>query len=320
MTGLIVDAFAGPGGWDEGARAVGHTGPLLGIELDMDACRTAVIAGHARVRADVATFPLRRLIGRVDGVIASPPCQSFSQAGQRLGLADDRGQLVWQPLRWARALMPRWVACEQVPEVLPIWQIIAADLREQGYSTWAGVLNAADYGVPQTRTRAFLVARRDGVPARPPVATHGRDATPGLFGDVKPWVTMADALGWDEVDRPARTVCGNRTPQWAYGVANSYGTGWTLMSAGRTGEGRPRAAEVSPAATLTGRGTAAWVRGDESRQLTYREAGILQGFRADYPWHGNSTSRLGQVGNAVPPPLAAAILRPLVGQSRAVAA
>lgn len=344
---MIADLFAGPGGWDEGARLAGYTGELVGLEWDMPACRTAVAAGHARIRADVATYPTAPFAGKVDGLIASPPCQSFSQAGNRRGLEDPRGELVWQPLRWARDLRPRWVACEQVPDVLPIWQILAAALRELGYTAWTGVLNSADYGVPQTRKRAILVARLDGRTV-PPEPTHSRQSEEGLFGSLLPWVTMAEALGWHGVDRPARTVCGDRSPRWAYGAGNSYATGWTLMSAGKTGEGRHRRADAAPAATITGKGTAAWVHerpattvcGDprigrpghkdrdqgeaqfaqDSVRVSVTDAGLLQSFRADYPWQGNKTEQFGQVGNAVPPLLAAAILRPLLATAQEVAA
>lgn len=494
---MILDLFAGAGGWDEGARLAGYTGPLLGIDLDRDACATATAAGHPRIRADVATYPLAHLVGRVDGLIASPPCPTWSAAGDGAGKLDlpavqrlvtefdggcgypgdhqwhdQRSHLVAQPMRWARDLRPRWVALEQVPPVLPIWRHIAALLRGHGYRTWCGILSAEEYGVPQTRKRAILIARLDG-PALPPPSTHqpyraGREplVDDDLFGaPLPPPVSMAEALGWDGVDRPARTVCGARRPRWAYPPANSYDVGWTLqpgmashpndrtqprtldapattvafghsamvwveqverrgagmtdrhgdrparhlddpsrtITAGARGgpaldwvmrsnystNGDPDnrderrldepAATVTakakgaqwrlapagatsdmvdprpvdqPAHTITGKATAAWVAdrpattvqgdpriwppghkvnaddrrrhpdaderygdraGTHAVQVSVDEAAVLQSFPPGYPWQGNTTSRYLQVGNAIPPRLAAAILAPLVG-------
>lgn len=224
-----VDLFAGPGGWDEGALPFGLT-DVVGIEWDGDACATATAAGHLRVRADVAAYPTAPFVG-VEGVIASPPCQAFSLAGKQAGsrarellvahvaacadgwrpppdtiCGDDvRADLTLQPLRWVHDLRPRWVACEQVPPALPLWEAMAEVLRGWGYSAWAGRLSAEEYGVPQTRRRAFLIASLDR-PAVPPQPTHtaydhrapdkGRAGTPSLFGQLAPWVSMADALGW----------------------------------------------------------------------------------------------------------------------------
>lgn len=317
---LWLDLFAGPGGVDEGARLAGYTGPLVGIEHDLDACRTATAAGHPRICADVATYPTAPFTGRVDGLWASPPCQSFSRAGKRAGLEDDRGQLVWQPLRWARQIRPRWVACEQVPDVLPIWQIIAAALREDGYSVWTGLLNAADFGVPQMRTRAVLIARRDGA-ARPPAPTHGRDASLGLFGAVQPWVTMADALGWadgDVVGFPRLADNGEQVEidGVAYRARDLVAAGRPSATVTEKARSWERWAHLRPATTVRPGhknredGEAQFAEG--SVRVTVAEAGVLQGFRSDYPWQGTKTSQHVQVGNAVPPPLAAAILRPLL--------
>lgn len=325
---MIVDLFAGPGGWDEGARIAGYTGPIVGIERDREACRTAAAAGHWRVQADVATYPTAPFAGKIDGLLASPPCQSFSQAGKRGGLADPRGQLVWQPLRWATELRPRFVALEQVEDVLPIWQIVAARLRELGYSTWTGKLLAADYGVPQTRTRAVLAARLDGV-AVPPAPTHAADDGMDLFGSqLPPWINMAEALGWsDEVayrrsrgaglaerhgdrpdtpaSRPAPTITGK-----------SRSDVWVLTRPATTVCGDPRIGRP---------GHKAWDKGEGQFQngsvpVTVEEAAVLQSFRADYPWQGSKSSRHQQVGNAVPPLLAAAVLRPLLASAAGVAA
>ena len=72
---------------------------------------------------------------------------------------------------------------------------------------WAGVLNAADYGVPQTRKRAFCLAHRTRT-VHAPEATHDRDPQPSLFGELAPWVSMASALGWGMTDKPTPTVLG----------------------------------------------------------------------------------------------------------------
>jgi len=258
---LVIEAFAGPGGWSEGLRIAGFTGRAFGVEHDWAACRTAMANGHQRVQADVATFAIEHLAGLVDGVIESPPCTTFSNAGHGAGnkltallitaitrtargkkvlaatrracaavlrevaLTDPKMRkwtraqrsawarkqatisvLVVQPIRWAYILRPRWIALEQVPSVLPLWTHTALMLRELGYKTWTGVLSAEEYGVPQTRKRAVLVARRDGLPVGPPEPTHqpyraGWQVVtqPDLFGDpLPPPVSMADALGWHE--------------------------------------------------------------------------------------------------------------------------
>lgn len=258
---LVIEAFAGPGGWSEGLKLARFTGRVLGVELDWSACKTAMANGHQRVQADVATFPIEHLAGRVDGAILSPPCTTFSNAGHGAGnrltallitaitrtarghkvlaatrracaavlrevaLTDPKMRkwtraqrsawarkqatvsvLVVQPIRWAYILRPRWIALEQVPSVLPLWTHTALMLRELGYKTWAGVLSAEEYGVPQTRKRAVLVARNDGLPVGPPEPTHqpykaGQqvETQPDLFGDpLPPPVSMADALGWNE--------------------------------------------------------------------------------------------------------------------------
>ena len=122
--------------------------------------------------------------------------------------------LVWQPARWVARIRPRWVALEQVPAVLPLWQAMARSLEQHGYRCWTGVLSAERYGVPQTRKRAILLASLDGQP-QPPDATHqayvpgepARAGEPDLFGPgLKPWRSMAEALGWGMTARPTTTI------------------------------------------------------------------------------------------------------------------
>lgn len=202
----VVDLFAGGGGgWDLAARDLGLT--AVGLETDAPSCATRAAVGLLTIRADVATYPPERFIG-VAGLCGSPPCQSYSSAGKGAGLADPRGQLVYEPMRYVRVIQPRWVALEQVPEVLGYWRWIARELREMGYSVWTGILNAASYGVPQIRKRAILLASLDRQ-VQPPAPTHSKTGHDEMFGPGRlRYVTMADALGWGLTERPAYVVAG----------------------------------------------------------------------------------------------------------------
>ena len=186
-----------------------------------------------------------------DLLISSPPCQTFSMAGGGAGRRalddvvalidsgayrdlkalrafgethDPRTALVLTPLVRAYRDTPTYIVLEQVPPVLPVWQRIAEELRLWGYSVAVGVLNAEQYGVPQTRRRAVLIARADGVEARLPTPTHSRYYSRDpkrLDPDVLPWVSMAEALGWGMTARPFVTA-GNAVGR-AEGIGGSGG-------------------------------------------------------------------------------------------------
>ncbi|MGW1015430.1 DNA cytosine methyltransferase [Streptomyces niveus] len=405
---MILDLFAGPGGWSHALTVLG--GRDVGLEWDRWACRTRSAAGQLTIRTDVAMYPTWPWVGRTYGLIASPPCQAWSMAGKRLGLLDqplvhqavtdlaagrdsrerllascqdERSLLAAEPMRYLHALNtvgePDWVAMEEVPDVLPLWKQYAAILRRWGFSVWTGILNAADYGVPQTRRRAILIASRVRT-AEPPAPTHAQAAEPDtLFGPGREqWVSMAAALGWGATDRPVPTVCAGGGPgggpepfpsgsRKTLTDARDRGT-WTPRATGnmsspqREDTGRPAppsARDDRPVEEAVAAGALRWAwslrsnnqanatirslsepagtlffghranecvwvpepterrRADggqlvvpESIRITAQEAGLLQTFPSDYPWAGNKGQRFSQIGNAVPPLLAAHLLAP----------
>jgi DNA (cytosine-5)-methyltransferase 1 len=258
----VLGLFGGPGGWLVAGRWLGlHE---IGVEIEPNAAATEIAAGFDCMLMDVRDVHPRK--GQYKGLTASPPCQSFSKAGKGLGRAslpllvaavlwmgeglsvadatkgmnlDERSTLVLEPLRAILECGPEWIALEQVPSVLPIWQAYAEVLRQQGYSVDVGLLNAEQFGVPQTRKRAILVANR-ARDCHLPVPTHSkfysRDPKK-LDPGVPSWVSMATALGWGMTERPypaiAPGTAGGGTDPQAIG-----GSGSRKTVAGELREGR----------------------------------------------------------------------------------
>jgi DNA (cytosine-5)-methyltransferase 1 len=369
----ILDLFAGAGGWEEGLRPLGLS--ALGIEWEKWACATAQAAGHVRLQADLSTLDPQDF-APVWGLVGSPPCQAYSTAGKGLGAFDKpsviacahelatgndtraarliecrdrRSLLTVEPLRFALALRPRWVALEQVPAVLELWSLFAQLLAAHGYHTATGVLRAECYGVPQTRRRAFLLASLDGPVELPAPTHHSYDArrreTPPCERGLRPWVSMAQALGCDAggVVHTNNQTSGGRRPRGLSRPLRAPAHTLDTASGSWTFRNRPRRPEClrapdQPAPTILARGHQSWVRqrpattvacdsriarpghkrnaeqpdapgrSEGAVKVTVAQAAVLQGFPADYPWQGSRCRQFQQVGNAVPPPLARRVL------------
>lgn len=319
----IIDLFAGPGGLDRAAFQLGILS--TGIEWDKDACATRETNMLSTLMGDVRkSNPADFLECNV--LAGGPPCQTFTVAGSGSGrqaldqvlafadrfrrrhpleeiradlqeMEDERTGLVLEPLRWALQALDgnrpyQAIVLEQVPAVLPVWEAFAVVLRNEGYAVCKPmVLHTEEYGVPQTRRRAILIARwtgegriLTGEPALPP-PTHQRysknGSAPG-FG-IEPCVTMANVL------------TSRRT---SFKVVSNYGTG-----------GDPKARGVrksnEPAATVTGKWSRNRVLGLHDDRVLPRlsdsEAGELQTFPPfpEWKWAGSAVAQ--QIGNAIPP-------------------
>jgi DNA (cytosine-5)-methyltransferase 1 len=100
--------------------------------------------------------------GTIDLLVGGTPCQSFSVAGLRQGLADERGNLTVEFVRLAQRAGPRWLVWENVPGVLSIdrgraFGAFLGALVQCGYGFAYRVLDAQHFGVPQRRRRVFVV-------------------------------------------------------------------------------------------------------------------------------------------------------------------
>jgi len=190
-----IELFAGAGGASLGLHRAGFQS-VLAIEWDADACATHQAAELGPVlEGDVRDLDAELAFDEAPHLLwASPPCQAFSSAGNRLGALDERNGWPWTleilDRMEARGVRPTWVICENVPGLTyhratcprdpdeePFncpgcywerWIIPAFEGRFPCVST--RTLDAADFGVPQRRKRVFLVAGPEPFPW--PAPTH----------------------------------------------------------------------------------------------------------------------------------------------------
>lgn len=319
---IAVDLFCGAGGASLGLHWAGYE--VVGYDYWSPAVDThnanglpAHLHDLARPELDDLLWMLHPTGATPDLLWASPPCQPFSAAGDGEGEFDDRDGFPWT-LRIIGKLLPPVVIIENVKGLTfdkhrAYFGGILDQLRALGYAVQWRVLNSADYGVPQTRERCFIIARRDGGPITWPAPTH----TEGDSLFLEPWVTMAQALGWGMTNRPAFTIpareadggprmdgvggSGARAAMYAERDAGR----WILDHRQTGGDGTPVIVDVTdrPSPTVGTMAANQWII-NETIRLTIAELATLQGFPADWKWTGTKTAQARQVGNAVPPIMA----------------
>jgi DNA (cytosine-5)-methyltransferase 1 len=274
--------------------------------------------------------------GEVDLVTGGPPCQPFSTAGKRGSVMDPRGSLFMDFIRIVKEVQPRFFLMENVRGLLsaPIrhrsinqrgknypplapdemagaaLKAVLTEMKELGYSVVSNLLEAADYGVPQNRSRVIFIGARDGETATFPLAKYSQN------GKVLPkWRTLRDALtglvdpqiefipysesrlrylrllkaGQNWRDLPAELV------KEAMGGAYNSGGGkvgfyrrlsWDKPSPTVTTSPQQKATDMCHPVEL--------------RPLSVRESAKIQTFPDDWIFHGSISSKYKQIGNAVP--------------------
>ncbi len=166
----VIDLFAGVGGMSLGFEMVGFS-VVLANEYDKEIAE-AYIKNHPNTKMiakDITSLSLEEVFseyrGKIDVIIGGPPCQGFSQKGQRKTIHDERNFLFKYYVKVVELVQPRYFVMENVPNLLTaekgyFKKEIEEMFKKLGYVLNSDVLNAADYGVPQNRRRAVIIGKK----------------------------------------------------------------------------------------------------------------------------------------------------------------
>lgn len=342
MTYRLIDLFCGAGGMTLGfvdPRFCGGFQPVLAVDLD----RSALDTHEANFHGTTVNDPIEDWLAGTpclpvaDVVIGGPPCQGFSLLNKNR--EGDIRRALWEPyLDIVAESGARMFVMENVSELYrsPELQQIKSQAKKMGFQTKEAVLNAADYGAPQTRKRTVVIgwdSKRVGTPKFPPVPTH---AAPGTSDTLPTWRTVQDVIG-DLEDPEGTEIRTVPHPHNLHFGRNPTGKSLARYRAVPPGGNRfdlmKNALEITPACWIrkTSGGTdlfgrlwwdrpsvtirteffkpekGRYLHPDKHRPITHREAARLMGFPDDFKFLGSKTDIARQIGNAVPPDLASAI-------------
>lgn len=354
-----VDMFCGCGGISCGLRASGFR-ILAGID-----CEPKYLSSFAKnfpeaksLELDLSRTTPNDLLdvigivrGELDVLAGGPPCQGFSKNVPRKQrfLQDDRNLLIKTFLDYCEAIQPKIILMENVAEMKNGFDQTYTDeiysrLADAGYSVTHAVLNAADYGVPQRRRRAFFLANRLGVKFSPPIPTHvghSRSVQQSMM-PMPHHVTVWEAIGdlpslmhgdgdhqssyssepqsdfqremrgelltvKNHVARFLQPIQHARLAALEPGQQHRNLPSELQVKGGYSGAyGRLTKDMVAPTITrwVFHPGSGRWGHPVDTRVLSIREVARIQSFPDSFEFVGTYTQQAGQLGNAVPPLLA----------------
>lgn len=337
-----ADLFCGCGGMSLGFERAGFTS-VGAIDKNPHAADTyASNLSTSPIVDDITEYDAEALLeefgvdtGDLDVVISCAPCQGFSQhRNKHDDIDDERNSLVEYSVRLAVDMEPEFFVMENVPEMINgsdrhHWSRAYSVLKRAGYLVRYGVVNAADYGVPQRRNRAIIVARRGGRKVELPEPT-----TPDSHRTVRDTIADLPALaaGEQDSDDPMHAAPDHtdRIVEMLEHIPSDGGTWPDIPEEHReeywldSMKRRARKGDTSsyvdtygrmywdrPAPTITRKSSSPscgrFVHPEQNRNVSVRETALLQSFPEDWTFEGPLTARYAQNGNAVPPRLAEAI-------------
>ena len=333
-----LDLFCGAGGLSCGFESAGYN-VLAGIDFWKDALVT-YSANHKHsqaIQADMKSLDPEDVMSKigcstVDVICGGPPCQGFSIAGKRI-VDDERNTLYKSFVKFVAAFSPKAFVMENVPNILSIGdgavrEAILADFKKLGYTVSYQILNAADYGVPQARRRAFFVGLKNRVFQFPSKSVDTPISIKEAISDL-PEESLAEGAPYPTQPKTdyQRLMRKNSEKVFNHDVTiHTERTKQIIAMVPDGGDYRDLPKELQG----TRKVHIAWTRYcswkpsftidtghfhhfhyEYNRVPTARESARIQSFADDYVFLCGKTSKLKQIGNAVPPLLAAAVAKQL---------
>lgn len=334
---VAVSLFSGAGGFDHGFVKEGFN-VVFANDINPDAVATYRANYASRiVQKDIreVNAELKKFNG-CDALFGGPPCQGFSVAG-RMNPEDERSQMIWEFAKAVEIIQPKAFVMENVKALgrLAKWKAtrekLLRILKNHGYEVQSIILNASDFGVPQARERVMFIGVR-----KPRIIPDLRL----LFHKVRKMApSVRDALS--VLDRAGagnnKSVCNARVTLAANPVmrrspyagmlfnglgrpvrlegycptlpASMGGNKTPIIDADELYLKKPSWIENYHAELLNGASLQKTCAPARLRRLTVEEAALLQGFPLEYVFCGSQSSKYTQIGNSVPPGLAAAVAK-----------
>lgn len=345
-----IDLFSGAGGMSVGAMAAG-VDVRIAIEFDPHAAET-YRTNHPNVHViqddirNVTDFSEFHFDDEEVVVFGGPPCQGFSTSNQRNRSIDNPNNWLFREfLRVISEVKPDWVVFENVRGIIETEDAIflkqvQQGLERLGYTLSTGVLNAVDFGVPQKRSRLFIVGSKSGVPFELPQSTTTspvtvkdaladlpilRNGSSTLVGGYKkaPESDFARQMRGDRKETYNHVVTRNadyilkrykHIPQggnWE-NIPDNLMENYADKSRCHTGIYR-RLKWGEPSVVIGNYRKNMLVHPTQNRGLSVREAARLQSFPDWFRFMGSIGFQQQQVGNAVPPMLSKAVFDAIIG-------
>lgn len=313
-----LDLFCGAGGSSWGAREAGieivaafDLWPLAGEAHLANFPEVEFIGGRLE---NLDLSDLKKRFGKIDLILASPECTNHSPAKGNKPRSEESKDTAFQVVRFAKVFEPRWIVIENVVNMRR-WSRYSEfknELEILGYKLRDQILNAAEFGVPQSRRRLFLLADRIEEPSKTISKTR-------IVRKVESVVDLNGSYQWSPLKSPTRAKAtiqrakrgiekvGNKKPFLLVYYGSDGGGGWQRLN--------------RPLRTITTVDRFALLKPDPKhghvmRMLQVPELQAAMGMPKTMKFEtGTRRDRIKMIGNAVCPPVMKQVIKTLIKDS-----